>query len=78
MVLPSPRSLLLGALALLPSLPAMASAHANYTSYSQADMLRAQVALFDSRPPDCPPWYVPRLVADSQRPAPSVRARPRC
>lgn len=66
MSLPSPRSLLLGALVALPSLPAMASAQANY---SQADMLRAQLALFDGRSPDCPPWYVyvSRLRAGSRR-----------
>ena len=72
MALPSPRSLLLGALVALPSLPAMASAWATYT---QADMMQAQLALLDGRPPDCPPWYVPRLRArlgavTNRRPSP--------
>lgn len=60
MALPSPRSLLLGALVAFPSLPAMASAWANYT---QADMMQAQLALLDGRAADCPPWYVSRLRA---------------
>ncbi|KAF7563263.1 hypothetical protein G7046_g879 [Stylonectria norvegica] len=50
---PRLRSLLLGALACLPS-PAMAYLN---SSYSQLDMLRAQMALLDDRPDNCPPCF---------------------
>ncbi len=42
------------AVAALP-LAGLASAYANY---STVDMARAQLALMDDRPKDCPPWYV--------------------
>lgn len=32
------------------------SAQRNYSSYSEIDMARAQLALLDSRPDKCPPW----------------------
>ena len=48
------RSLLLGSLALWPGL-AMASQN---STYSQADQLRAQLALMGDRPDGCPPWCV--------------------
>ncbi|KEZ43733.1 putative ATP-dependent permease [Scedosporium apiospermum] len=51
---PYPRSFLLGALAVLSSLSAMASAQSNYT---QADMLRAHLTLLGDRPPECPPCF---------------------
>jgi hypothetical protein len=38
------------------SLSWMTDAFSNYTSI---DMMRAQLALMDDRPSDCPPWYVP-------------------
>lgn len=44
-------AILLGVL----SLSSVASAFANYSS---VDMMRAQLALMDERPKDCPPWYV--------------------
>ncbi|KAJ3536534.1 hypothetical protein NM208_g6676 [Fusarium decemcellulare] len=47
------RSLLLGAAAFLPGL-AMGSFN---SSYSQADLLRAQLALMDDRPDKCPPCF---------------------
>lgn len=50
---PSCRSLLTGAVAAC--LPVLAAAYANST-YSNADMLRAQLALMDDRPGGCPPW----------------------
>jgi ATP-binding cassette subfamily G (WHITE) protein 2 len=28
-----------------------------YSNYSSIDMMRAQLALMDDRPEDCPPWY---------------------
>lgn len=31
-------------------------------NYSTADMMRAQLALMDDRPKDCPPWYVVAMV----------------
>ncbi|KOS23426.1 putative ATP-dependent permease [Escovopsis weberi] len=49
----SPRSLLLAAVAILPGLVA---AYAN-SSYSDIDILRAQLALMDDRPPQCPPCF---------------------
>lgn len=52
MALPSLRSLAIAAMALL---PALAAAQAN-TSYTDIDMLRAQMELLDNRPKDCPPW----------------------
>lgn len=51
---PALRSLLLGAVAFWPSI-VMASQNA---TYSQADQLRAQLALMGDRPDGCPPWYV--------------------
>lgn len=48
------RSLLLGAVALWPGL-AMASQN---STYSQADQLRAQLALMGDAPDGCPPWCV--------------------
>ncbi len=45
------RLLAVGAL----SISCFVSAAANYSSI---DMLRAQAALMDDRPSDCPPWYV--------------------
>ena len=36
------------------SLSCVASASKNYSS---VDMMRAQLALLDDRPKDCPPWY---------------------
>lgn len=45
------RGLLVGLVALLPSLTA---AYAN-SSYN-VDAMRAQFALMDDRPKDCPPW----------------------
>lgn len=47
------RALLAGALVAAPS---MVAAYANST-FSHVDMLRAQLALMDNRPKDCPPWY---------------------
>lgn len=46
------KSLLAGAMTLLPVLVA---GYAN-ASYSSNDMLRAQLALMNDRPADCPPW----------------------
>lgn len=46
------RYLAAGLLALVPSL---AMAQENST-YSEADMLRAQLALMGDRPDNCPPW----------------------
>ncbi|KAK5992960.1 ABC transporter G family member [Cladobotryum mycophilum] len=57
----SPRSLLLGAVAILPSLVA---AYAN-SSYSNVDMLRAQLSLMDNRPAECPPCFNCLLPAHS-------------
>lgn len=37
------------------SLPPLASA-SNH-SYSSMDLIEAQIALAQSRPKDCPPWY---------------------
>lgn len=48
-------ALFLGALA---GLAPLAATQPNYTSYSDLDMARAQLALENSRPADCPPWYV--------------------
>jgi hypothetical protein len=45
------RALAIAALSL--SLSSIASAAANYSS---VDMIRAQLALMDDRPKDCPPW----------------------
>jgi hypothetical protein len=28
------------------------------SSYSEIDMMQAQLALLDNRPKDCPPWFV--------------------
>ena len=36
------------------SLSCFASAYSNFSS---VDMMRAQIALMDDRPKDCPPWY---------------------
>jgi hypothetical protein len=47
------RALLAGVLIAAPSVVA---AYANST-FSNVDMLRAQLALMDNRPKDCPPWY---------------------
>ncbi|KAM0276864.1 hypothetical protein ACHAQH_006340 [Verticillium albo-atrum] len=47
-------ALLLGALA---SMSPLVSAQRNYTSYSDLDMARAQLALENSRPADCPPCF---------------------
>jgi len=30
-------------------------------NYSSLDMMRAQLALLDDRPDNCPPWYDSRL-----------------
>ncbi|PNY24891.1 ATP-dependent permease [Tolypocladium capitatum] len=51
---PSCRGLLTGAVAAC--LPVLAAAYAN-SSYSNADMLRAQLALMDDRPGGCPPCF---------------------
>lgn len=55
------RAFALGALALASA----ASAFQNYSSsYAGVEALRAQLALMDDRPSDCPPWFVSRpLVA---------------
>ena len=36
-----------------------------YQNYSSMDMLRAQLALEDDRPDDCPPWsdFLPIIIA---------------
>lgn len=47
--------LLLGVVAWGPSI-AMALGNA---TFSDVEMLRAQLALLDDRPPGCPPWYEP-------------------
>ncbi|RNJ55815.1 hypothetical protein D7B24_008012 [Verticillium nonalfalfae] len=47
-------ALFLGALA---GLAPLAAAQRNYTSYSDLDMARAQLALENSRPADCPPCF---------------------
>ena len=46
------RRLVAVAVALLPALP---TAQVN-SSYSQVDMLRAELELMNTRPKDCPPW----------------------
>lgn len=50
------RASVLGALAL----SGVAAAFDNYstTSYPGIEALRAQLALMDDRPKDCPPWFV--------------------
>lgn len=58
MAMRSARALVLGMLAL--SNAASASSNQNYTSsYSGVEALRAQLALMDDRPGNCPPWFVP-------------------
>lgn len=47
------RGLLVGIVAVMPSL---AAAYANTSSSYNVDALRAQFALMDDRPKDCPPW----------------------
>ncbi|CRK47270.1 hypothetical protein BN1723_007447 [Verticillium longisporum] len=47
-------ALFLGALA---GLAPLAATQRNYTSYSDLDMARAQLALENSRPADCPPCF---------------------
>lgn len=42
------------ALVIALSLSSVAAAYKNYTS---VDMMRAQLALMEDRPKDCPPWY---------------------
>lgn len=48
----SPPSIRLVALGVV-SLSCVVAAQKNYT---QVDMMRAQLALLDDRPGDCPPW----------------------
>lgn len=53
------RAFVLGALAL----SSAASAFQNYSSsYAGVEALRAQLALMDDRPNDCPPWFVLALA----------------
>jgi hypothetical protein len=40
----------------------LSSIAAAYTNYSSVDMIRAQLALMEDRPKDCPPWYAITLV----------------
>ena len=48
------RAAVLGAL----SLASLGDAYNNYSSYDSVDMMRAQLALMEGRPKECPPWYV--------------------
>lgn len=52
-----PRSWTTVAAAILAFRPVFVAAYAN-SSFSEVDMLRAQLALMDDRPDGCPPWLV--------------------
>lgn len=49
------RDIALGALSLSSCFVSTVIAQKNYTQF---DMMRAQLALLDDRPSDCPPWLV--------------------